>query len=105
MGMKKIQEVSAFADVAWDQWLSGVVLNTIKHGVLVDVSAPDGDATARGLVHSSKIKPGVIGRLKVGQEVQVRVMRVDRRTGRLDLTMLDLDRQDLSAFADVASDQ
>jgi len=57
----------------------------------VTVTAPDGDATADGLVHITQITDGYVesveDELEVGAEVQVRVLSVDTDAGKMSLSM------------------
>jgi len=68
-----------------DQWLTGRVVSTTSEGAHMEVRAPNGDATAKGFVHITHIKDGYVAKVKdevhVGQEVQVRVLRADKRKG------------------------
>lgn len=67
--------------------LEGCVTKTDLAGAFVDVGAE-----CDGLIHISKLKEGQVNRvedvIKVGQEVEVWVHRVDPKTGRLELSML-----------------
>jgi len=77
----------SFESIPSDQWLTGRVLNTTSEGAYMEVRAPNGDATAKGFVHITHIKVGYVAKVKdevhVGQEVQVRVLRADKRKGLL----------------------
>jgi len=93
----------------------GVVVRTAPFGAFVRVTLADG-SEAEGLVHISQIRDGFIERvedeLEVGQEVQVRVQKVDELNGKMSLSMKDAgggraprEPKDLSPFEDIASDQ
>jgi len=73
------------------EWLTGTVARCASFGAFVNVKASDGDATADGLVHITQIRDGFVEsveeELEVGQEVKVRVVRVDVGEGKMSLSM------------------
>lgn len=86
-------DLSVFHD--HEEWVTGKVVRITHFGAFVDVRAPGGDQTARGLLHIAQIKDGehverVSDELHLGQEVSVRVVSVDAQKRKMDLTMLPL---------------
>merc|ERR1719215_26807 len=85
------QDFSAFEGIPPDQWITGNVARPAPFGAFVTVSAPEGDATADGLVHITAIKDGFVedvnDELSVGDEVQVRIVSVDVINGKMSLSM------------------
>merc|ERR1719468_768101 len=85
------QDFSAFEGIPPDQWITGKVARTAPFGAFVTVSAPEGDATADGLVHITAIKDGFVedvnDELSAGDEVQVRIVSVDVINGKMSLSM------------------
>jgi len=86
-------DLTPFADVGPDEWLSGKVARTAGFGAFVTVSSADGKSTADGLVHITQIRDGFVesveDELEVGQEVKVRVQSVDTDAGKMSLSMKD----------------
>jgi len=84
-------DFSLFEGIESDQWLTGKVARLASFGAFVTVTAPDGDATADGLVHITQITDGYVesveDELEVGAEVQVRVLSVDTDAGKMSLSM------------------
>merc|ERR1719476_152017 len=82
-------DLTAFEDIASDQWLEGKVSRTASFGAFVTVTAPDSESSADGLVHITQIRDGFVesveDELEIGQEVKVRVVSVDG--GKLSLSM------------------
>mmetsp|Transcript_84148 Transcript_84148/g.195665 ORF Transcript_84148/g.195665 Transcript_84148/m.195665 type:complete len:336 (+) Transcript_84148:1-1008(+) len=83
-------DLSDFASIGSDVWLTGKVARTAPLGALVTVTAENG-STAEGFVHIAEISDrfveSVEDELSSGQEVQVRVISVDPRANRLRLSM------------------
>lgn len=85
-------DLSAFEGISADQWLTGKVARATEFGAFVTVTAPDGKATATGLVHSTQMKDTLVSvkkTLKREQAVQVRIQALDLMGGTLSLTMKD----------------
>jgi transcriptional accessory protein Tex/SPT6 len=76
-----------------DMLLSGTVVRLESFGAFVDVGAG-----RDGMIHVSEMGRGYVGNpseiMSVGDEVQVRVLEVDPRRGRISLTMKDLPTDD-----------
>jgi small subunit ribosomal protein S1 len=85
-----------------DQVLTGKVVRLESFGAFVDIGAG-----RDGMIHISEMGRGYVGRpaeiLSVGDEVQVRVVEVDPRRGRISLSMKDLPTEEFS-FEDEADD-
>jgi len=83
-------DLTAFTDVAYDTWLTGTVKSITPFGFFVRVEAPNGNP-AQGLVHCSEIRDGYVSdpfqEGEVGQEVQVRVVKVDLEGSKMSLSM------------------
>lgn len=109
-------DLSLFSGADSSEWLTGKVVNVRDFGAFVAVAPPGGGAsTAQGLVHITQLKDGfvenVADEVKVGDEVQVRVLKVDLGANKLALTMKSEASgggggggrgvADLSAFQDV----
>merc|ERR1711972_1318643 len=84
-------DVPAFENIGSDQWLKGTVAKLASFGAFVQVTAPDGEAAAQGMVHITQIKDGFVesveSELEEGQEVDVRVISVDVDAGKMSLSM------------------
>jgi len=73
-------DFSAFEGLPSDQWLTGRVVKTVQEGAYVEVTTPDGKASAVGYVarshlntvHVSKVEDEVV----VGDAVEVRIWRI-----------------------------
>merc|ERR1719421_1422033 len=102
-------------DIPRDEWLTGQVARVAPFGLFVDVETPDGSAKADGLVHVSQIRDGFVENVEdeaqVGDEVKVRVVRVDLETGRMGLSMREggggfgaREKVDLTPFESVPTD-
>jgi len=85
------QDLTPFASVDKSTWLKGRVCYPAPFGVFVEVAAPGGEKAVQGLVHITEIRDGFVddphAEVKVDQEVNVRVVGVDERAGRLSLSM------------------
>jgi small subunit ribosomal protein S1 len=77
-----------------DAILTGKVVRLENFGAFVDIGAG-----RDGLVHVSEMGRGYVGRpsdvLSVGDQVQVRVVEVDPRKGRISLSMTDLPTEEV----------
>jgi small subunit ribosomal protein S1 len=82
-----------------DMLLTGKVVRLESFGAFVDVGAG-----RDGMIHVSEMGRGYVGNpseiLSVGDEVQVRVLEVDSRRGRIALSMKDLPTEQYQADAD-----
>lgn len=82
-----------------DMILSGQVVRLESFGAFVDVGAG-----RDGMIHVSEMGRGYVGNpseiLSVGDEVQVRVLEVDARRGRISLSMKDLPSDEFRIVAD-----
>ncbi|CAK9010584.1 unnamed protein product [Durusdinium trenchii] len=86
------QDVSAFLDIAPEEWLAGTLVRISQSRLLVELATPPstgepgsdhGQRRVCGFVHESQMIRDE--QLQVGQQIQVRVLRVDARG--LHLTM------------------
>jgi len=86
-----------FESIPSSEWLVGRVHHTKPFGAFIDVEVPEGGTMFQGTVHTTQIRKGFVDDpatvLKVGQEVNVRVKRVDTDSERLALTMRPLDEE------------
>jgi len=84
-------DLTSFEGIDPATWIKGTVARLTSFGAFVDVTAPESDATASGLVHITQIKDGFVesveDELEVGQEVEVRVVSVDTGMGKISLSM------------------
>jgi small subunit ribosomal protein S1 len=82
-----------------DMVLSGKVVRLESFGAFVDIGAG-----RDGMIHVSEMGRGYVGNpseiLSAGDEVQVRVLEVDPRRGRISLSMKDLPTEDLDLYGD-----
>lgn len=80
--------------LAPDMVLTGTVVRLESFGAFVDIGAG-----RDGMIHVSEMGRGYVGSpseiMAVGDEVQVRVLEVDPRRGRISLSMKDLPTDDL----------
>merc|ERR1719373_442386 len=80
-------DLTAFQDIAPDQWLDGKVTRTASFGAFVMVTAPGSESSADGLVHITQIRDGFVenveDEVEVGQDVKVRVQSVDVDAGKM----------------------
>jgi len=85
------QDLSGFQDISTSTWIKGRVDGCKSFGIYVTVKDPKGGPDVVGLVHVSQIRDGFImdpaREVQTGQEVNVRVLKVDLDTGRLNLSM------------------
>jgi len=116
-GRRQPADLTPFSEVSPDDFYPGVVQRLAPFGAFVKITLPDGPS-ADGLVHVSQIRDGFVenieDELEEGQEVQVRVQRVDMDAGRMSLSMKEgfgggggggrRAPVDLTPFADIAPD-
>ncbi|MGW8266939.1 MAG: Tex family protein, partial [Longimicrobiales bacterium] len=83
------EDIRAPEDLKPDMVLQGVVTTVVAFGAFVDIGAG-----RDGMIHVTEMGRGYVGSpaeiLSVGDEVQVRVLEVDPRRGRISLSMKDL---------------
>merc|ERR1712087_851209 len=96
---REIPDLTPFESVSG--FMSGKVMKIASFGAFVEVTAPDSDVTAQGLVHISAIKSedggfieSVEDHLSEGQEIEVRVTNVDTMGGKLGLSMKEEEEQE-----------
>jgi transcriptional accessory protein Tex/SPT6 len=84
-------------DVAWNemaegQICSGIVTRIESYGAFIDIGAE-----RPGLLHVREMSTGYVGHpselVSMGAEVDVRILKVDRRKRRIDLTMMGLEAE------------
>jgi small subunit ribosomal protein S1 len=82
-----------------DTLLTGTVVRLESFGAFVDIGAG-----RDGMIHVTEMGRGYVGSpseiLSVGDQVQVRVMEVDARRGRISLSMKDLPTEELEMEED-----
>lgn len=89
-GLLGQQDITVFESIPSSQWLLGVVRHVASFGAYIDVDPPLAKMAlvARGLVQPSELAEGKeLEDLKPGANVWVRVVRVDKSSGRLALSM------------------
>jgi transcriptional accessory protein Tex/SPT6 len=76
-------------DLQSDQVLKGKVTKLAAYGAFVDIGVE-----RDGLIHISEMSDGFVGKpsdvMNVGDEIEVRVVKVDRRRRRIELSLLNL---------------
>ncbi len=76
-------------DLQPDQVLKGKVTKLTAYGAFVDIGVE-----RDGLIHISEMSDGFVGKpsdvMNVGDEIDVRVVKVDRKRRRIELSLLDL---------------
>jgi len=84
-------------DVTWNemtegQTCTGVVTRIESYGAFIDIGAE-----RPGLLHVREMSSGYVGHpsemVSMGEEVDVRILKVDRRKRRIDLTMMGLEAE------------
>ncbi len=79
------KDISKMEDLKMDQWYTGVVTNIAMFGAFVDIGIKE-----NGLLHISEISDSftenAMDKLKVGQELKVRVIAVDKERKRVSLS-------------------
>lgn len=88
----EVHDLLCFLAASPSEWVKGSVNWISKYGIWVDVKAPDGtDRTFQGVVSLSDVRDGYVyypaSEVSVGQEVDVRIIDIDRSKGRLSLSM------------------
>jgi small subunit ribosomal protein S1 len=77
-------------DLAEGQIHTGTVTRMESYGVFVDIRAE-----RSGLLHVREMSPGYVGHpselVQLGDEIEVRIIKLDRRRKRIDLTVADLE--------------
>ncbi|CAL1159152.1 unnamed protein product [Cladocopium goreaui] len=85
------QDVSSLLEVSPSEWFTGRVDHAAPFGVFVEMDVPDEDSKVVGLVHISEMREGRVGdpaaEVEEGQEVKVRILAVDKNTGRISMSM------------------
>lgn len=80
------KDISSIKDLQENEWYPGVVTNITQFGAFVDIGLKE-----NGLVHISQMADKFVENplevLKVGQEVNARVMAVDLERGRVSLSL------------------
>ncbi len=86
------KDISSIKDLGENEWYPGVVTNITQFGAFVDIGLKE-----NGLVHISQMADKFVDNplevLKVGQEVNARVMSVDLERGRVSLSLKKDDGQ------------
>jgi len=104
-------DVTPFANLASDQWFTGKVVSFASFGAFVTVAAPGSDAEIIALVPRGHIREHLVDdpadELEIGQEVQVRVLRIDYDLSRVTLSMVEPPPEpaDVSPFEGIDPDQ
>lgn len=84
-------DVSEFSSLPSDALLAATVSRIEDYGIFVLVQRPSGGAPVQGFVHVSEMKEGFVNHpedeVEMGQGLTVRLLRVDRKFGRLRLSM------------------
>ncbi|MBF0362472.1 MAG: RNA-binding transcriptional accessory protein [Oligoflexia bacterium] len=79
------QKLREFSDVVVGEWYTGVVTNIAKFGAFVDIGIKE-----NGLLHISEVSDkfinDVLEEIKVGQEVKVKVISIDKERKRISLS-------------------
>jgi small subunit ribosomal protein S1 len=78
-----------WGELAQGQILTGVVTRLENYGVFVDIGAE-----RSGLLHVREMSSGYVGHpseiAKVGDEIEVRILEIDKRKKRIDLTLMGI---------------
>lgn len=89
------KDISKIGDLKENDWYPGVVTNITQFGAFVDIGLKE-----NGLVHISQMADKFVDNplevLKVGQEVNARVMAVDHERGRVSLSLKKDDGQGIA---------
>ncbi len=79
------KDISKISDLKIGEWYPGLVTNITQFGAFVDIGIKE-----NGLLHVSQISDSFVenamNALKVGQEVKVQVIEIDRERGRISLS-------------------
>lgn len=86
LSMKVQLDASGFANISSETWLKATVLGTHASGLHVMVRPPTG-AGQHGLVDESELADDRGEGIKVGQQVDVRVLRANEAESHLELSM------------------
>jgi len=87
-----LQDLSDFDGVPHDNWLDATVQRTTNYGIHVLADPPNGGKARSGLVHISQLSDHFVTEEQLedyleGQALVVRIVKVDKETGRLSLSM------------------
>eukprot|EP00933_Yihiella_yeosuensis_P008689 TRINITY_DN114279_c0_g1_i1.p1 TRINITY_DN114279_c0_g1~~TRINITY_DN114279_c0_g1_i1.p1 ORF type:complete len:375 (-),score=56.62 TRINITY_DN114279_c0_g1_i1:74-1198(-) len=104
-------DFSEFESVSTDDWLDAEIEAVEAFGAFVRVFPPKGGEPSRGFVHVSNLQDNFVEHpsfvVKVGQAVKVRLVDLDRSSGRMTLSMREnfvvsrrrpAEMQDVSSF-------
>ena len=95
---------SSLRELTTNTVVTGRVVRLVDFGAFVDVGAQ-----TDGLIHISQLPGGFVRHpsdvVKVGDEVQVRVLEVDAQRRRISLTMKDLPHEDAEATTQATAEQ
>lgn len=96
------KEKAPLKDLAAGSIVTGRVARLVDFGAFVDIGAQ-----TDGLLHISEMSTGYVKHpsevVKIGDEVQVRILEVDPRKRRISLTMKDLDQEEGEAQPEAGS--
>eukprot|EP00434_Breviolum_minutum_P024671 symbB.v1.2.021787.t1/scaffold1903.1/size96501/1 len=85
------QDVSSLLDVSPSEWFTARVDHAAPYGVFMQMELPEADGKVVGLVHISEMRDGRVGdpaaEVEEGQELKVRIISVDKDTGRISMSM------------------
>ena len=85
-------DLSGFANMNTNQWLTGKVTRILSFGAFVEVAPPSGGEAVRGLLHIREIRDGYIPNLEdelgLGDDIEVRVKYLNAEDGVLHLSMM-----------------
>jgi len=81
------RSVDSFASVGSDEWFEGPVVEMSAFAVWVKLSPPGGGDPCEGMVHKTDFKEGFEDEAALGQNVRVRVLRIDSTKKKMDLSM------------------
>lgn len=113
VGSKAPADLTPFQDfAATGEWIDGKVVTIKNFGIFVQVEARGGDIVASGLVPLREIKEGFVEdpeqEAKVGDQVKVRVIRVDLEKNQMSFSMKEPKAaegpQDVTPFVGVEPD-
>mmetsp|Transcript_93093 Transcript_93093/g.290188 ORF Transcript_93093/g.290188 Transcript_93093/m.290188 type:complete len:468 (+) Transcript_93093:93-1496(+) len=82
--LARLPAVDAFQDLPADKWLEGKIVDMVQFGVFVSVEPPVGPQVTAFLRYSEAENPEF---MQEGEEIKVRVLRVDTEKKQLFLTM------------------
>jgi ribosomal protein S1 len=91
---------SSFSNFKSDVMLTGTVQRQAEFGVFVLVPLPGDESKGfEGLVTSSQVPGGGVTKFERGQQVEVRIIKVDEERNQIDLSMIDPQKQKKHAAA------